>query len=103
MGRRGAARAERVASSGAPYTLPLAGGTGLGKPLKSTIHPRRPEIPIYLGAEGPKNIALAAEIADGWGAMLYAPKDDAWYRERLAEGVAKRSPERSPATDFEVV
>jgi F420-dependent oxidoreductase-like protein len=101
--RQAVARAEPVAYSGAHYTLPLAGGTGLGKPLKSTIHPRRPEIPIYLGAEGPKNIALAAEIADGWVAMLYAPKDDAWYRQRLAEGFAKRSPERSPAEAFEVV
>jgi len=97
------AREEPVAYSGAHYTLPYAGGTGLGKPLKSTIHPRRPEIPIYLGAEGPKNISLAAEIADGWVAMLYSPKDDAWYRERLAEGFATRSPERSPAEAFEVV
>ena len=87
---RSVARAEPVAFSGDHYTLPYDGGTGLGKALKSTIHPRRPEIPIYLGAEGPKNIALAAEIADGWVAMLYAPKDDAWYRERLAEGFAKR-------------
>jgi F420-dependent oxidoreductase-like protein len=101
--RKTIARAEPVAYSGDHYTLPFAGGAGLGKSLKSTIHPRRPEIPIYLGAEGPKNIALAAEVADGWVAMLYAPKDDAWYRERLAEGFAKRSPDRSDASDFEVV
>jgi F420-dependent oxidoreductase-like protein len=101
--RRAVARAEPVTYSGNHYTLPYAGGTGLGKPLRSTIHPRRADIPIYLGAEGPKNISLAAEIADGWVAMLYAPKDDAWYRERLAEGFAKRAPERSPAGDFEVV
>jgi F420-dependent oxidoreductase-like protein len=97
------AREEPVAFAGEHYTLPYQGGSGLGKALKSTIHPRRPEIPIYLGAEGPKNIALAAEIADGWVAMLYSPKDDAWYRERLAEGFAKRSPDRSPAENFEVV
>lgn len=97
------AREEPVAFAGNHYTLPYQGGAGLGKSLKSTIHPRRPEIPIYLGAEGPKNIALSAEIADGWVAMLYSPKDDAWYRERLAEGFAKRSPDRSPAEDFEVV
>jgi F420-dependent oxidoreductase-like protein len=101
--RRTISRDEPVAFSGKHYTLPHAGGTGLGKPLRSTIHPRRTEIPIYLGAEGPKNIALAAEIADGWVAMLYAPKDDAWYRERLAEGFARRSPDRSPPEDFEVV
>jgi F420-dependent oxidoreductase-like protein len=101
--RKAIAREEPVTYSGDHYTLPHAGGTGLGKALKSTIHPRRTEIPIYLGAEGPKNIALAAEIADGWVAMLYSPKDDAWYRERLAEGFAKRSPDRSPAGNFEVV
>jgi F420-dependent oxidoreductase-like protein len=103
--RRTVARAEPVAYAGDHYTLPYAGagGTGLGKALKSTIHPRRPEIPIYLGAEGPKNISLAAEIADGWVAMLYSPHDDAWYRERLAEGFARRAPERSPASAFEVV
>jgi F420-dependent oxidoreductase-like protein len=94
---------EPVEFSGDHYTLPYEGGTGLGKALKSTIHPRRSEIPIYLGAEGPKNIALAGEIADGWVAMLYSPKDDAWYRERLAEGFAKRSSERSSVEDFEVV
>jgi F420-dependent oxidoreductase-like protein len=101
--RQAIAREEPVAFSGDHYTLPYPGGTGLGKALKSTIHPYRPDIPIYLGAEGPKNIALAAEIADGWVAMLYAPKDDAWYRERLAEGFAKRSPERRPASEFDVV
>jgi F420-dependent oxidoreductase-like protein len=101
--RQAIARDEPVAFSGEHYTLPYAGGAGLGKALKSTIHPRRADIPIYLGAEGPKNIALSAEIADGWVAMLYSPKDDAWYRERLAEGFAKRSPDRSPAENFEVV
>ena len=101
--RKTVARAEPVAYSGDHYRLPYPGGTGLGKALKSTIHPRRTEIPIYLGAEGPKNIALAAEIADGWVAMLYSPHDDAWYRERLAEGFARRSPERSGASRFEVV
>jgi F420-dependent oxidoreductase-like protein len=101
--RQAIARDEPVAFSGEHYTLPYAGGAGLGKALKSTIHPRRADIPIYLGAEGPKNIALSAEIADGWVAMLYSPKDDAWYRERLAEGFVKRSPDRSPAENFEVV
>lgn len=101
--RQTIAREEPVSFSGDHYTLPYPGGTGLGKALKSTIHPRRNEIPIYLGAEGPRNIALAAEIADGWVAMLYSPNDDAWYRERLTEGFAKRSPQRSPVEDFEVV
>lgn len=101
--RQTIAREQPVSFSGDHYTLPYAEGTGLGKALKSTIHPRRSEVPIYLGAEGPKNIALSAEIADGWVAMLYSPKDDAWYRDRLAEGFAKREPERSAAENFEVV
>jgi F420-dependent oxidoreductase-like protein len=101
--RQTVARENPVEFSGDHYQLPFQGGTGLGKPLKSTIHPLRPEIPIYLGAEGPKNIALAAELCDGWVAMLYAPKDDAWYRARLEEGFAKRSPERSPSSGFDVV
>jgi F420-dependent oxidoreductase-like protein len=101
--RRVLARQEPVDFSGEHYTLPYAGGTGLGKALRSTIHPRRADLPVFLGAEGPKNIALTAEIADGWVAMLYTPKEDGWYRARLAEGFARRSPERKAASEFEVV
>ena len=61
-----------MTSEGPHYPLPLPDGTGLGKPLKSSIHPLREDIPIYLGAEGPKNIALCAELCDGWLAMLFA-------------------------------
>jgi Coenzyme F420-dependent N5,N10-methylene tetrahydromethanopterin reductase and related flavin-dependent oxidoreductases len=53
-----------------PYTGP--GATGLGKPLKLIVHPQR-EIPIYLAAIGPKNVALAAEIADGWLPVWFSP------------------------------
>ena len=60
-------------ADGEHYPLPLPGGTGLAKPLKSSIHPLREDIPIYLGAEGPKNIALCAELCDGWLAMLFSP------------------------------
>jgi F420-dependent oxidoreductase-like protein len=75
---------------GKQYDMPYTGadGTGLGKPLKSTIHPLRKEIPIYLGAEGPKNVALSAELCDGWLPLFFAPKEDAWYRACLAEGFA---------------
>src|SRR5438445_9748494 len=52
------ARRDPVTSDGPHYPLPLSDGTGLGKPLKSTIHPLRDQIPIFLGAEGPKNVAL---------------------------------------------
>ena len=86
--RRIVRRDEPVTFAGEQYQMPYVGGTGLGKPLKSTIHPFRTEIPIYLGAEGPKNVALAAEIADGWLPLFFAPKEDRWYRDRLADGFA---------------
>ncbi|MFW5416921.1 LLM class F420-dependent oxidoreductase [Nocardiopsis sp. CNT-189] len=62
-----------VASAGPHYPLPLPGGSGLGRPLKSITRPLRPDIPVYLGAEGPRNVALAAEAADGWVPMFYHP------------------------------
>ena len=96
------AREDRVTFDGEHYALPYPGGTGLGKPLKSTLHPRRPEIPIYLGAEGPKNVALAAEIADGWLPFWYSPKADEFYREALAEGFA-RAGARHTMDTFEIV
>ena len=86
--RRIIRRDEPVSFAGEQYQMPFPGGTGLGKPLKSTIHPFRTEIPIYLGAEGPKNVALAAELCDGWLPLFFAPKDDAWYRRCLDEGFA---------------
>ena len=60
------ARKAPVSFQGEHYQLPLQGGTGLGKPLKLMQHPLREHIPLYLGAEGPKNVAMAAEICDGW-------------------------------------
>ena len=62
-----------VANEGEHYPLPIRGGTGLGKPLKLTVHPLRKDIPIILAAEGPKNVALATEIADGWLPIFYSP------------------------------
>jgi hypothetical protein len=75
--------------------LPYPGGMNLGKPLKSTVHPLRPDIPIYLGAEGPKNVAMTAEIADGWIPAFFSPKNNKFYSAALAEGFARRAPERS--------
>ena len=92
------ARTAPVTYAGAQYQLPARGGTGLGKPLRSTIHPLRASIPILLGAEGPKNVALAAEIADGWLALWYSPKSDAFYRAALAEGFARDGAHGAPAT-----
>ena len=82
-------REERVTYEGKHYQLPYPGGTGLGKPLKSTLHPYRPDIPVYLAAEGPKNVALAAEIADGWLPLFFTPKMNKFYQDSLDEGFSK--------------
>ena len=95
------ARDEPVTYDGRFFQLPYRGGSGLGKPLKSTIHPLRTDIPIYLGAEGPKNVALAAEIADGWLPMFFSPKSDSFYRDALNEGFGRAGARRT-AADFEV-
>ncbi len=100
--RRILARQEPVEFHGEFYDLPYSGGAGLGKPLKSTVHPLRADLPIFLAAEGPKNVALAAEIADGWLPLFFAPKEDAFYRECLASGFAA-SGDESKAERFEVV
>jgi F420-dependent oxidoreductase-like protein len=86
--RRIIARQEPVEFHGDFYDLPYRGGAELGKPLRSTVHPHRDDIPIYLAAEGPKNVALAAEICDGWLPLFFSPKDDGFYRACLDEGFA---------------
>jgi F420-dependent oxidoreductase-like protein len=95
------AREEPVTFDGKHYQLPAPGGMGLGKPLKSTLHPFRTDIPIYLAAEGPKNVALAAEIADGWLPLFFSPKMDGFYREALNRGFSKPGA-RQTADSFEV-
>jgi F420-dependent oxidoreductase-like protein len=95
------AREGPVTSDGPHYPLPLPDGTGLGKPLKSSIRPVRSEIPIYLAAEGPKNVAMAAELCEGWLALFYSPHHDDFYREALAAGFARPNA-RHAADDFEV-
>jgi F420-dependent oxidoreductase-like protein len=69
------------------YQIPYAGpdATGLGKPLKSILHGRA-TLPIYLAAVGPKNVALAAEIADGWIPVFFSARRGAMFREWLDEG-----------------
>jgi F420-dependent oxidoreductase-like protein len=99
--RRILAREEPVRNAGPHYPLPYPGGTELGKPLRSTVHPLRRDLPIFLGAEGPKNIALTAEIADGWQAAFYSPWDDAEQRAALAEGFARPGARRDPKA-FEI-
>jgi F420-dependent oxidoreductase-like protein len=77
------ARTGPVTNDGPHYPLPLPDGTGLGKPLKSSIRPLRTDIPIYLAAEGPKNIRMAAELCEGWLALFFSPHHDDFYREAL--------------------
>ena len=96
------AREERVTSAGPHYPLPYPGGLGLGKPLRSIVHPRRADLPIILGAEGPKNVALAAEIADGWFPIFYSPTHEALYSDTLQEGWARPGARRGP-DDFEIL
>jgi len=94
------AREDTVGFEGRHYQLPYPHGTGLGKPLKSTVHPLRNEIPIYLAAEGPKNVALAAEICDGWLPLFFAPKDNQFYKNALQAGMEAGG--RNTWDDFEV-
>src|SRR6516225_5413443 len=84
--RRILRRDEPVEFKGEHYRMPYAGPNawGLGKPLRSIVHPLRADLPIYLGAEGPKNVALAAEICDGWLPLYYSPFRPEVYAESLA-------------------
>lgn len=83
------------------YQIPVKGGTGLGKPLKLLLHPRRADIPIYLAAVGPKNVALAAEIADGWLPVFFSPQRVSLYRQWLDEGFARRGAS-APQSSFDI-
>jgi F420-dependent oxidoreductase-like protein len=97
------ARQAPVGNAGPHYPLPLtgAGTTGVGKSLKPITHPLRADIPIFLGAEGPKNVALAAEVADGWLPIFYSPRLAPMYNEWLDEGFARAGARRNRAT-FEI-
>jgi F420-dependent oxidoreductase-like protein len=80
-----------------PYQGP--GATGLGKPLKIIVHPRRADIPIYLAAIGPKNVELAAEIADGWLPIFFSPyRFNDVFGPAVAAGFAKAGGGKSLAT-----
>ncbi len=94
-------REKPVVAEGPHYRIPVANGTGLGKAVKSITHPLRTDIPIYLAAEGPKNVSLTAEIADGWLAIYFNPKVNDFYETALAEGFA-RPGARQTAETFEV-
>jgi F420-dependent oxidoreductase-like protein len=92
-------RRERLEYAGRHYTIPLPpdAGTGLGKPLKLINHPVRERIPIVIAALGPKNVRLAAELAEGWEPIFYFPEKaaEAWAAP-LAAGAARRDPSLPP-------
>ena len=106
------AREERLSFAGKQYQIPYQGGTGLGKPLKSIVHPLRADLPIYLGAEGPKNIAPTAgspsssrrrwtsSIGTRWPrdsparARATAPKTSRWRRTCLSSSTTTSKPLR---------
>ena len=84
--RRALRREGPLEFDGEFYPLPYRGpgSVGLGKPLKIMTHPLRADIPIYLGAEGPKNVTQTAEIADGWLPLYYSPYRPEVYADQLA-------------------
>jgi F420-dependent oxidoreductase-like protein len=97
------AREAPVTSDGPHHPLPFRGegSVGLGRPLKPIVHPLRSDVPIWLGAEGPRNVAQTAEIADGWIPLFYTPGSAEMYRPWLDEGFARPGARRSRA-DFEI-
>jgi F420-dependent oxidoreductase-like protein len=101
--RKVLAREAPVTNDGPHYPLPYTGANsvGLGKPLKPIVHPLRADVPIWLGAEGPKNVAQTAEIADGWIPIFYTPGSAAMYQPWLDEGFARPGARRTRA-DFEI-
>lgn len=96
------AREDRLTNDGPEYPIPAPDGLGLGKPLNVMTHPLRTDLPIFIGAEGPKNVALAAEVADGWFPIFYAPRHEDLYGPSLAEGFARPGALRTPDS-FEIL
>ncbi|QDX80755.1 LLM class F420-dependent oxidoreductase [Denitratisoma sp. DHT3] len=76
-----------VSNPGPHYPLPYTGpgALGVGKPLRANTHPLRADLPIYLGAEGPKNVAQTAAIADGWLPIYYNPFRPEIYADQLKD------------------
>ncbi len=93
-------RGERIEHSGPTLSVPLTperGGSGVGKALRMTGRARRSDIPIYLAALGPKNVELAAEIADGWLPTLFLPeRAGETFGAALRAGRARRSADLGP-------
>jgi len=81
------ARQAPVSSNGEFYQLPYTGpgSWGMGKPLKPITHPLRADLPIFIGAEGPKNVTQTAQIADGWLPLYYSPYRQEVYTDQLVD------------------
>jgi F420-dependent oxidoreductase-like protein len=94
--RKVLAREEPVTNDGEFYPLPYHGPNawGMGKPIKSIVHPLRADLPIFIGAEGPRNVTQTAEIADGWLPLYYSPYRQEVYADQLV--AAKDGFEISP-------
>jgi F420-dependent oxidoreductase-like protein len=92
-------RQEDLVYEGRSYQVPLppGRGTGLGKPLRLITTPVRDRIPVVLAAIGPRNVALAAELAEGWLPAFFHPEraGDVWG-DALADGTARRDPALGP-------
>jgi F420-dependent oxidoreductase-like protein len=92
-------RRDRLVHEGANYQVPLAEGqgTGLGKALKIMDHPVRERIPIFVASLGPKNVAMTAELAEGWLPLHYWPdRAHELWGSSLEEGKAARLPDLPP-------
>jgi F420-dependent oxidoreductase-like protein len=93
------AREAPLTHQGAAYQIPLPAGegTGLGKPLKIIGHPERARIPIWVAALGEKNVAMTAEVAEGWLPLFFVPeKVEEVFGPSLAAGAARRDPSLGP-------
>lgn len=101
---RSVLRGERVEYPGVHYAIPYRGSdaTGHAKSLRSIVGPTSARVPVFLGAEGPRNIALAAEIADGWLPLFFSPRADDYYRRALEEGFSRAPDGDARARRFEV-
>jgi F420-dependent oxidoreductase-like protein len=96
-------REKPVEFRGEYYQIPYAGpgATGLGKPLRSILHGRA-DLPIYLAAVGPKNVALAAEIADGWIPVFFSARRPQLFHEWLSAGF-KAGGRAAEASGFDIM
>ncbi|MEX0658060.1 MAG: LLM class F420-dependent oxidoreductase [Egibacteraceae bacterium] len=94
--RKAIARTAPLTHDGEHYQIPYTGedATGLGKPLKAILHPVRDAVPIYLAAIGPRNVALTAEIADGWLPIFYSPEREDVFAQHVDKGLAAAGRDR---------